>query len=67
MFLELALVLPFCLSKFCALIRYRHVIKAVMTSPDNLLPTLTDEGFDDDKPKEGVPERKKSETLKDAI
>ena len=45
---------------------YRHVIKA-MSSLDNLLSTLTDENNVVDTPEEGVVERKKSETLKDAI
>ena len=40
-----------------------------MSSLDSLLSTLTDEGFDDvvDTPEEGVVQRKKRETLKDAI
>ena len=42
MFLELALVFPIYILVFYALIRYRHVIKA-MSSLDSLLSTLTDE------------------------
>ena len=39
-----------------------------MSSLDSLLPKLTDEGFDDDIPEEeGDAQRKKRETLKDAI
>ena len=67
MFLELALVLPLYILIWYALIRYRHVIKA-MSSVDRLLSNI-DEGFDDvvDTPEEGVAQLKKRETLKDAI
>ena len=68
MFFELALVLPIYILVCYTLIKYRHVIKA-KSSLDSLLSTLTDEGFDDvvDTPEEGVAQRKKRETLKDAI
>ena len=67
MFLEVALILPIYILICYTLIRYRHVIKA-MSSLDNLLSNI-DEGFDDvvDTPEEGVAQRKKRETLKDAI
>ena len=48
------------------LIKYRHIVKA-MGSLDSLLSTLTDEGDVVDAPEEGVPQRTKCETLKDAI
>ena len=67
MFLKLALVLPINILIWYILIRYKHVIKA-MSSLDNLLSNI-DEDFDDvvDTPEEGVAQRKKRETLKDAI
>ena len=37
-----------------------------MSSLDSLRPVLTDEGFDNDTPEEGVAQCKKCETLKDA-
>ena len=66
MFLELALVLPIYILVCYSLIRYRHLIKA-MSSLDNLLSTLTDKDDVVDTPEEGVVQRKKRETLKDAI
>ena len=63
MLFKLALVLPINILVCYALIRYRLVIKG-MGSLDSLFSSLTDEGFGDDTPEEGVAQRKKCKALK---